>query len=100
MCQSACPVFADVAGKFVGPLGLLWLAQVSLDPKKKAVAPAARSIGIGHVYKVRYLLGRLPVCREYSGPSAGYVGKLWPFFDIKCRYERKREGSLKKGGKQ
>jgi len=37
MCQSACPVFADVPEKFVGPLGLLWLAQMSLDPKKKAV---------------------------------------------------------------
>ena len=32
ICQSACPVFADVPEKFVGPLGLLWLAQMSLDP--------------------------------------------------------------------
>jgi succinate dehydrogenase/fumarate reductase iron-sulfur protein len=38
MCQSACPVFADIPEKFVGPLGLLWLAQMSLDPKSEAVA--------------------------------------------------------------
>jgi len=36
MCQSACPVFANMQEKFVGPLGLLWLAQMSLDPKSKA----------------------------------------------------------------
>jgi succinate dehydrogenase/fumarate reductase iron-sulfur protein len=36
MCQSACPVFADMPEKFVGPLGLLWLAQMSLDPKTDA----------------------------------------------------------------
>ena len=33
MCQSVCPIFATMPEKFVGPLGLLWLAQVSLDPK-------------------------------------------------------------------
>lgn len=37
MCQSACPVFADMPEKFVGPLGLLWLAQASLDPGKEAI---------------------------------------------------------------
>lgn len=36
MCQSACPVFADTPETFVGPLGLLWLAQMSLDPKSEA----------------------------------------------------------------
>ncbi len=38
MCQSACPVFATMPEKFVGPLGLLWLAQMSLDPKSQAIA--------------------------------------------------------------
>ena len=38
MCQSACPVLANMPDKFVGPLGLLWLSQMSLDPKSKAVA--------------------------------------------------------------
>jgi succinate dehydrogenase/fumarate reductase-like Fe-S protein len=28
-------VFADMPEKFVGPLGLLWLAQMSLDPKSE-----------------------------------------------------------------
>ena len=36
ICQSACPVFADMPEKFVGPLGLLWLAQMSLDPGNEA----------------------------------------------------------------
>ncbi len=36
MCQSACPVLASMPDKFVGPLGLLWLAQMSLDPKSEA----------------------------------------------------------------
>ena len=36
MCQSACPVFANMPEKFFGPLGLLWLAQMSLDPKSEA----------------------------------------------------------------
>jgi succinate dehydrogenase/fumarate reductase iron-sulfur protein len=38
ICQSSCPVFANMPNKFVGPLGLLWLAQMSLDPKSEAVA--------------------------------------------------------------
>jgi len=36
MCQSACPVRADLPERFVGPLGLLWLAQASLDPGNEA----------------------------------------------------------------
>ena len=32
ICQSACPVFAETPGKFLGPLGLLWLAQISSNP--------------------------------------------------------------------
>jgi succinate dehydrogenase/fumarate reductase iron-sulfur protein len=35
MCQSTCPVRADIEEKFVGPLGLLWLGQMSLDPAKR-----------------------------------------------------------------
>jgi fumarate reductase (CoM/CoB) subunit B len=35
MCQSACPVRADMEEEFVGPLGLLWLGQMSLDPAKR-----------------------------------------------------------------
>ena len=34
MCQSACPLRPAVEGDFVGPLGLLWLGQMSLDPGK------------------------------------------------------------------
>ena len=37
MCQSVCPVRADAKENFVGPLGLLWLAQMSLDPGKRAL---------------------------------------------------------------
>jgi succinate dehydrogenase/fumarate reductase iron-sulfur protein len=35
ICQSVCPVRADMNEKFVGPLGLLWLGQMSLDPAKR-----------------------------------------------------------------
>ena len=35
MCQSACPVRSDEEGKFAGPLGLLWLGQMSVDPAKR-----------------------------------------------------------------
>jgi len=34
MCQSACPVRSDEE-KFAGPLGLLWLGQMSVDPAKR-----------------------------------------------------------------
>jgi succinate dehydrogenase/fumarate reductase iron-sulfur protein len=37
MCQSVCPVRFDMKEKFVGPLGIVWLAQMALDPKKRAV---------------------------------------------------------------
>ena len=37
MCQSVCPVRADMKEKFVGPLGILWLAQMSLDPGNRLV---------------------------------------------------------------
>ncbi len=35
MCQSVCPVRGDMKDKFVGPLGLLWLGQMSLDASKR-----------------------------------------------------------------
>jgi succinate dehydrogenase / fumarate reductase iron-sulfur subunit len=35
MCQSACPVLRKNSDKFVGPLGLLWLAQASLMDSSK-----------------------------------------------------------------
>lgn len=35
MCQSACPLRPGMEGEFVGPLGLLWLGQMSLDPAKR-----------------------------------------------------------------
>jgi len=37
ICQSVCPVHADTKEKFVGPLGLLWLAQLALDPVKRVL---------------------------------------------------------------
>ena len=37
MCQSVCHVRADAKEKFAGPLGLLWLAQLALDPVKRAL---------------------------------------------------------------
>jgi succinate dehydrogenase/fumarate reductase iron-sulfur protein len=37
MCQSACPVRADMPETFVGPLGILWLAQSALDPAKRGI---------------------------------------------------------------
>ena len=37
MCQSVCPVRADAKENFIGPLGLLWLAQLALDPVKRAL---------------------------------------------------------------
>jgi succinate dehydrogenase/fumarate reductase iron-sulfur protein len=30
ICQSVCPVLKDKPGQFIGPLGLLWLAQAAL----------------------------------------------------------------------
>jgi succinate dehydrogenase/fumarate reductase iron-sulfur protein len=35
MCQSACPLRPGMEGEFVGPLGLLWLGQMSVDPGKR-----------------------------------------------------------------
>jgi succinate dehydrogenase/fumarate reductase iron-sulfur protein len=35
MCQSVCPLRPAVEEKFVGPLGLLWLGQMSVDPDKR-----------------------------------------------------------------
>jgi succinate dehydrogenase/fumarate reductase-like Fe-S protein len=35
MCQSACPLRPGMEEEFVGPLGLLWLGQMSLDPSKR-----------------------------------------------------------------
>lgn len=37
MCQSACPVRSDMKEKFVGPLGILWLGQMSLDLENRFV---------------------------------------------------------------
>ncbi len=37
MCQSACPVRSAKEEKFAGPLGLLWLGQMSVDPAKRTL---------------------------------------------------------------
>jgi succinate dehydrogenase/fumarate reductase iron-sulfur protein len=34
ICQSVCPVLESLQEEFIGPLGLLWLAQMSLVRKK------------------------------------------------------------------
>lgn len=34
ICMSVCPILEDQE-KFVGPLGLVWLAQMSMDPKNR-----------------------------------------------------------------
>ncbi len=38
ICQASCPAAADGTGGFVGPLGLLWLAQQWLDPRNRGDA--------------------------------------------------------------
>jgi succinate dehydrogenase/fumarate reductase iron-sulfur protein len=35
ICQSSCPLRPGLEEGFVGPLGLLWLGQMSLDPAKR-----------------------------------------------------------------
>jgi succinate dehydrogenase/fumarate reductase iron-sulfur protein len=35
MCQSVCPILREKSDKFVGPLGLLWLAQTNLTDGDK-----------------------------------------------------------------
>ena len=35
ICQSACPLRPGMEEEFVGPLGLLWLGQMSMDPGKR-----------------------------------------------------------------
>jgi len=37
ICQSSCPVFTEMTTQFIGPLGLLWLAQMSLNPGNNAI---------------------------------------------------------------
>lgn len=37
ICQSACPVYSDAGSDFIGPLGLLWLAQNVLRGQSGAV---------------------------------------------------------------
>ena len=34
ICQSSCPLRPGLEEGFVGPLGILWLGQMSLDPAK------------------------------------------------------------------
>jgi succinate dehydrogenase/fumarate reductase-like Fe-S protein len=44
ICQSECPVLKDKPGEYVGPLGLLWLAQTALtdDNIRKEMLDAAQ----------------------------------------------------------
>jgi len=37
MCQSACPLRPAVEEGFIGPLGILWLGQMSVDPGKRSL---------------------------------------------------------------
>jgi len=36
ICQSTCPILADGETRFVGPLGLLWLAQMALHNSNRS----------------------------------------------------------------
>jgi succinate dehydrogenase/fumarate reductase-like Fe-S protein len=35
ICMSVCPVFEENRDVFIGPLGMVWLAQMAQDPKKR-----------------------------------------------------------------
>jgi succinate dehydrogenase/fumarate reductase iron-sulfur protein len=37
VCMSVCPVFKEVQDTFIGPLGMVWLAQIAMDPDKRDV---------------------------------------------------------------
>ena len=37
ICQSSCPLSANKKDVFVGPLGLLWLAQMCVNPANKSI---------------------------------------------------------------
>lgn len=67
MCQSACPLHPVVDGDFVGPLGLLWLAQMSLDPDKRSL--------IKHNIEVALAMClRCGVCSEVCPCSEDIIG--------------------------
>lgn len=40
ICQSSCPIYAGEEETFVGPLGLLWLAQMSVNPANESIPSA------------------------------------------------------------
>jgi succinate dehydrogenase/fumarate reductase iron-sulfur protein len=45
ICQSACPVYAEQRDEFVGPLGLLWTAQmVANSPKGTIPGPEIKNM--------------------------------------------------------
>jgi succinate dehydrogenase/fumarate reductase iron-sulfur protein len=39
ICQSQCPIYANESEAFVGPLGLLWLAQMGVNPANEPISP-------------------------------------------------------------
>jgi len=40
ICQSSCPIYARESDTFVGPLGLLWLAQMCANPANEPIPTA------------------------------------------------------------
>ena len=40
ICQSSCPIYACEEENFVGPLGLLWLAQMCVNPANEPIPTA------------------------------------------------------------
>lgn len=67
MCQSVCPVRADMKEKFVGPLGLLWLGQMSLDPVRK---PFIKS----DIHAALEMCTRCGLCSEACPCSEDIIG--------------------------
>jgi succinate dehydrogenase/fumarate reductase iron-sulfur protein len=37
MCQSSCPVYSSGSDEFIGPLGLVWLAQMCVNPANEPI---------------------------------------------------------------
>jgi succinate dehydrogenase / fumarate reductase iron-sulfur subunit len=38
MCQSSCPVYSNKSDEFIGPLGLVWLAQMCVNPTNAPIS--------------------------------------------------------------
>jgi succinate dehydrogenase/fumarate reductase iron-sulfur protein len=76
MCQSACPLHPAAAEEFVGPLGLLWLGQMSVNPDKRPLIKSVVEASLAMCLRCGACSEACPCSEDIIGLAIDTLGEI------------------------